>query len=335
MKVAGSADHRLHPRAAHADAGTDRIDAGIVRQHCDLGARAGIARDRLDLDDAVVDFRHFLREQLGHELRMGAGEEDLRAARFLAHVHDVGANAVAGVEVLARDGLVALEQGLGPAQIHDHVAVFDALDEAVDDFADAVLVFFVLALAFGLAHFLHDHLLGGLGGDAAEFDGRQRIDQKFADRGVGLLLLRLRERYLGEFVLDGLDHFGVAGERDRAVGAVDRGANVVFVPVFGASGFLDRLFHRHEHFLAFDALVAGDRVGHLQKLGPRVHRPFLGLFLLSRSHRPILVSCCGPRGSLRAGESSCECTPTGVTRALNVAPLPGRGEATPSAPRRR
>ena len=31
--------------------------------------------------------------------------------------------------------------------------------------------------------------------------------------------------------------------------------------------------------------------------------------------------------SARAGESSCECTPTGVTRALNKAPLPGRADS--------
>ncbi len=97
MKVAGSCDHwmmsifsplqfgdnRLHARTTHTDAGADRIDAGIAADHGDLGARARIAGDRLDLDDAVIDFRHFLSEQLRHELRMGARQENLRAARFL------------------------------------------------------------------------------------------------------------------------------------------------------------------------------------------------------------------------------------------------------------
>ena len=32
------ADHRLHAAAAHADAGADRIDGGIARDHGDLGA---------------------------------------------------------------------------------------------------------------------------------------------------------------------------------------------------------------------------------------------------------------------------------------------------------
>ena len=166
--------HRLHARAAHADAGADRIDRGIARDHRDLGARAGIAGDRLHLDDAVIDFRHFLREQLGHELRMRAGEENLRAARLAAHVVDEGADAVAVAERLARQHLVAAHDRLAAAEIDDHVAVFDALDDAVDDVADAVLVFLVLPVALGLAHLLHDHLLGGLRGDAAVFQRRQR-----------------------------------------------------------------------------------------------------------------------------------------------------------------
>src|SRR5262249_10390114 len=148
-------DDRLDAAAAHADAGADRVDAGIVRQHRDLGAAAGIARHRLDLDDAVVDLRHLLREQLGHELRVGARQEDLRAARLLAHVVDVGAHAVRRPQRLARDRFVATHDGLAAAaEIDGDVAVVDALHRAGDDLADPVLEFLVLALALGLAHAL-------------------------------------------------------------------------------------------------------------------------------------------------------------------------------------
>ena len=40
------ADDRLDAAAAHADAGADRIDRAVVRDHRDLGAAAGIAGDR-------------------------------------------------------------------------------------------------------------------------------------------------------------------------------------------------------------------------------------------------------------------------------------------------
>ncbi len=62
------ADHRLHAGTAHADAGADGIDRRFVRIHRDLGPGARVAGHRLDLDDPLVDFRHFLGEQLGHEL---------------------------------------------------------------------------------------------------------------------------------------------------------------------------------------------------------------------------------------------------------------------------
>jgi hypothetical protein len=48
------------------------------------------------------------------------------------------------------------------------VAALDALDHAGDQFADAILPGVDDLRALGLAHALHDHLLGGLRGDAPE-----------------------------------------------------------------------------------------------------------------------------------------------------------------------
>src|SRR5262249_54533584 len=100
-------DHGLHTRTPHADAGADGIDRGIARDYGDLGARTGIAGNGLDFDDAVIDFRDFLREQFGGELRMGARQEDLRAARLTTHVVDISPNAVAVTEDFARQQFVA------------------------------------------------------------------------------------------------------------------------------------------------------------------------------------------------------------------------------------
>ena len=102
---------------------------------------------------------------------MRAREENLRPARLAPHVVDIGADAVAVAEHFARQHLVAPHDRLAAAEIDHHVAVFDALDDAVDDFADAVLVFGILPVAFGLSYFLHDHLFGRLRGDAAVFEG--------------------------------------------------------------------------------------------------------------------------------------------------------------------
>src|SRR4051812_2896428 len=173
-------DHGLDAAAAHADAGADRIDRAVVAQNRDLGTGAGVAGDRLDLDDAVVDLGHFLRKQLRHESGMGARQEDLGTAGFGPYVIDVRAYAVAVLEVLARQQLVAPQDRFGPAQIDRDIAIFDPLDQAVDDLADAILVFLELALPFGLADLLDDDLLGGLGGDPAEIDRRQFVGQELA-----------------------------------------------------------------------------------------------------------------------------------------------------------
>ena len=96
---------------------------------------------------------------------------------------------------------------LAAAEIDDDVAVFDALDHAVDDLADAVLELLVLALALGVAHALHDHLLGGLGGDAAEIDRRQGIDDELARASASGLCLRASSSVICVgLVLDGLGH---------------------------------------------------------------------------------------------------------------------------------
>src|SRR3546814_20169916 len=49
-----------------------------MADNADLRAAARVPGSGLDFDDSVVDFGHFLREQLLHEFRMRAGEENLR-----------------------------------------------------------------------------------------------------------------------------------------------------------------------------------------------------------------------------------------------------------------
>ncbi len=60
----------------------------------------------------------------------------------------------------------------------------------------------------------------------------------------------------------------MAGELDIARLAVDPGADVVLVPIFGAASLLDGLLHGFEHMLLVDILLAGDRVGYLKQFHP-------------------------------------------------------------------
>src|ERR1700722_19295265 len=134
---------------------------------------------------------------------MDARQEGLRPAHFLAPLIVRGTHALALAEPFARQKLIAAHDRFGTAQIDDDVAEFGALDEAVDDLADAVPELVELALTLGVAHFLDDDLLRRLGGDAAEIDRRQRIGEEITDFGLGIEAARLDERDLRRLVLDG------------------------------------------------------------------------------------------------------------------------------------
>jgi N utilization substance protein A len=69
----------LDADATHADAGADRIHTLLARPDGDLGAVAGLAGDRLDLDDALEDLRDFEFEEPAEEVLVRARDDDLRA----------------------------------------------------------------------------------------------------------------------------------------------------------------------------------------------------------------------------------------------------------------
>ena len=196
---------------------------------------------------------------------MGARQENLRPALLAPHVVDVGADAVAVAENLARQHFVAPHDRFAAAEIDHDVAVLDALDDAVDDVADAILVFVILPVALGLAHLLHDHLLGRLRGDAAIFERRQRIGDGIADLGCGMAPARVFEADLHRRIFHRLDHQHVARQMQLAALRIDLGAHFGLAAVARAGGLGDRVLHGAEHDLAIDGFFAGDRVGDLQQ----------------------------------------------------------------------
>ena len=196
---------------------------------------------------------------------MRAGEENLRAALLAADVVDIGADAVAIAVHFARDQLVAADDGFTAAEVDDDVAIFDALDGAVDDLADTIDVFVIHALALGIAHLLDDHLLGRLGSDAAELDGRQWLADEVADLGIGIALYGIGQCDLLGGLFDRLDHFAQAGELELAGARVDLGTDLGFGAVAGLGRLLDGILHGCDHDHAVDRLLAGDRIGDLQQ----------------------------------------------------------------------
>ena len=198
---------------------------------------------------------------------MGAAEENLRAALLAAHVVDVGADAVAVAVHFARDQLVAADDGFATTEVDDDVAVFDALDRAVDDLADAVDVLVVHALALGIAHLLHDHLLGRLGGDAAELDRRQRLGDEVAELGGGVAC---SAHACSSICAAGSSTVSTTSSRRHrrslAGLGVDLGADLGLGAVAGLGRLLDGVLHRLDHDHAVDRLLAGNGICDLQQL---------------------------------------------------------------------
>src|SRR5207245_989862 len=81
----------------------------------------------LALEQPFLDLRHLELEQLHDELRRGARQDELRAARLAVDLHHPGAHPVADPEVLLRDHVLARQQRLEAAGLDDGAAALHAL----------------------------------------------------------------------------------------------------------------------------------------------------------------------------------------------------------------
>ena len=136
---------------------------------------------------------------------MGAGEEDLASARLFAYVHNIGANTVAAFDVFTRQSLIPADNAFGAAKVNNDVAIFDAFDDTVDDFADAVFKLGILTGALGVADFAHDNLFGHLRLNPAKFQRRELRRDQITDLRVRIIELRGGKRRLHALIFN----FGV------------------------------------------------------------------------------------------------------------------------------
>ena len=174
---------------------------------------------------------------------------------------DDGADRIAHGILLGGDALLRGKDHLRLADHHVEIAAVQPRHGAGDDLADAPLEIVERVRADGLAQLLHDHLAGGLRGDAPETGGRQ-LDLN----GVALLLRGIKPlgaRH-GDEVLVGDDHRVIDVESDGF--AVDDHAKVVRDARIAACRLLDGLLNRHQDDFTVHAVLAFDVVHHRQQL---------------------------------------------------------------------
>ncbi len=163
--------------------------------------------------------------------------------------------------------LVARQHGLDLAGLDDGIAALHALDRPVDDVLLALEEVGEDLLALGVADLLQDHLLGGLGADAAEVDRLQRLLEGIARLDLGVVLAGFRQRHLEEFidVLVVGNHLPAAEGLVVAGLAVDRDAHVGLVvdALLGCRG--KRQFQRTEDDVLGNVLFAGQCIDQQQQ----------------------------------------------------------------------
>ena len=147
----------------------DRVRAYIMEvRNTPKGPQVVLPRGAPHLDDPLGDLRDLGLEEPDQEARMRAREHDLRALGRVPDLQHVGAHAIPGLYrspgICSRSGRTASALPM----LQDDVRFSIRWTSAAHDVPLAVLELREDALALGVADALQDHLLGGLGGDAAE-----------------------------------------------------------------------------------------------------------------------------------------------------------------------
>src|ERR1700722_9610274 len=168
LLAAQLANDGLHAHALHAYASAHAVHVAIPAHDGDFGALTGFARAAFDDHRVVVDLRNFLLEQPHHEFGRSTGHNHSRVLARLVHTADHATAAIAHTEIFQLALFFFEQTRFGLAQVDHQVLALDALHRAIDQFTHASGVFRKDGLAFGLAHFLQNHLLGGLRGDATQ-----------------------------------------------------------------------------------------------------------------------------------------------------------------------
>src|SRR5699024_9385790 len=164
-----------HAAAPRTDAGADRVHSRVLAPDGHLRAAARLAGDGLYLHRAVEYLRHLQLEQALYKAGMRPRYEYLRAAGGFADLHNVDLDAVPLVQLLALYPLARGEHGLRELGVGAYLDGDPARARLyAGDHAREYLVLLRGKLVIDyaplrLADALDDDLLGGLGGDTAEF----------------------------------------------------------------------------------------------------------------------------------------------------------------------
>ena len=232
-------DNVLDPRTPHSDTGSDTVDVVVVTRHGHLGSVAGLASQRLDLDDRLGYFRDFTLKKPLHQVRVLSRQDDLDPTARLADFDDHRPHSLVDTVRFARDLLAPRQKRLDLAQVYRGSSAVESRHRARDHRTPQLLVLDVQRVPLGLAKLLDHHLFGGLRRNAAE-DGAEVIRSNIDARTLYCRFAR---------------H------------PVDMHLDLRLLTIVPAGRRQDRLLDPFEYDTLVDILVAVDRVNQPEKFG--------------------------------------------------------------------
>ena len=273
-----------------------------MRQHGNLGAAARIAGAALDFQQALLDFRHFVAEQFDHELGRRARQDDGRAAQRQVNVHDHGAHAVTAAQVFLGHHVAAAQAPFDATGLDNEVALVHALDGASEDFFTARHEVVQQHFALCIADLLQDDLLGRHGANAPDGHGLDGFLDVFTDFHVIDALFGVHQQLFGLRVLQpGVVRHHQPAAEGFVISAVpvDGHANVdlALVQLFG--GLRQSQFHRAQHHVALDVLLARNGINQHQQFA--IHATTLLFFTWRQrlASQPCTFNCLQPLNRTR------------------------------------
>ena len=161
-------DH-AHASTTGANTSADGIDIAVVREHGDLGAVTWFASASLNFNNTVSNFGNFKFEKTLDETGVGAAHNNLWTLVAATHFNDVRLHTRAGCGALERNLLALWHESFNFAKIEQGITMIVLLNDARDNVAFAVGIFFELLVALGFADALTHHLTERLRRDATQF----------------------------------------------------------------------------------------------------------------------------------------------------------------------
>src|SRR5215212_4024616 len=155
-------DYRPHAAPARTHTRPDRVDPRFLGPHGHLRAQASLAGYGPDLDEPVVDLRHFQLEEVSEQSLVTPAHRQARAAASLPDLQQIHLEALAVLVALVWYLLTRGQYGLDPSKIDQRHPPVGLLYDTGHDVTHALavlvqqllVVYLVQALVESLAHYL-------------------------------------------------------------------------------------------------------------------------------------------------------------------------------------